>query len=69
MTNLRMWFWDEDFQGKFCIDNPTAIPRIGEFVSSDKISGWVSHVQYEYMDAKYGSAFDLVINIYLKDKK
>ncbi len=64
----RMWIAESDRYGnmsehKFYIDEPVHIPRIGEFVDGDAAGGWVSYVQYNYMEDL------LVINVLLKVNK
>ena len=63
----RMWIIETDQYGatdrKFSVDEPLAIPRIGEFVDSDSAGGWVKHVQYYY------SSTQLIINVYLSKEK
>jgi hypothetical protein len=67
--NTRVWFMQQNEYGhdvdKLMVDNPTIIPRIGEFVDSDGPAGWVTHVQYNY--AERITRFDVVINITLKE--
>lgn len=69
-----MWIFEEDQYGatdrKFSVDDPLHVPRIGEFVDSDKAAGWVKHVQYNYMsDSTRNVDISLVVNVYLGEKK
>jgi hypothetical protein len=63
-----MWIAESDSyrnmsELKFYVDDPVHIPRIGEFIDGDEASGWVSHIQWNYMK-------DLVvINVLLKANK
>lgn len=73
MARTRMWVFESDQYGmtdrKFSIDDPICVPRIGEFVDSDDVGGWVDHVQYMY-NTRYGAQdrnnIGLVINVSLK---
>lgn len=74
MYKTRMWVFETDQYGtrqetKFNIDDPLYIPRLGEFVESDKAAGWVDHVQYDYVLNPKISEFNLIINVYLKREK
>lgn len=68
MSRTRMWVFESDQYGmtdrKFCIDDPLHIPRVGEFVDSDKAGGWVNHVQY-YYNLSDKAEFRLVVNVSL----
>ena len=63
--NTRVWIMQQNEYGhdvrKLMVDNPTLIPRIGEFVDSDGPAGWVTHVQHYY------EKNSVVINITLKE--
>lgn len=63
----RLWVAETDQYGmtdrKFFIDEPTLVPRIGEYVDGDGASGWVELVQYYYGPTQ------LVVYVYLKEKK
>ena len=67
--STRVWFMQKDSVGRtidqFSVDDPSFIPRIGEFVESDKAAGYVTHIQYNY--AERITRFDVVINITLKE--
>lgn len=57
---------------KFFVDDPTYIPRIGEFVNGDKASGWVDRVQWNYSNCgsdNQRSADASTVYVYLKEKK
>jgi hypothetical protein len=74
MSRTRMWIFEEEQHGatdrKFSVDDPLHVPRIGEFVDSDKAAGWVKHVQYYYMsDSTRNADLFLVVNVYLGEKK
>ena len=58
----------ESEDNKFSMDDPLHIPRIGEFVDSDKAGGWVDHVQY-YYNLTPKTEFCLVVNVYLRKEK
>lgn len=73
MSRTRMWIFETDRYGarqetKFSIDDPVHIPRLNEFVESDKAYGWVDHVQY-YYNLIPKAEFGLVVNVYLKREK
>ena len=72
MSRTRMWVFEFDQYGmtekKFSIDNPLYIPRIGEFVDSDKAGGWVNHVQYSY-NLSEKAEFYLIVNVSLGKTK
>lgn len=69
----RMWIVATDRYGetdrKFYIDDPAYIPRIGEYVDSDKACGWVSHVQWKYPRITGQSIDTATVFVYLKEKK
>lgn len=59
---VRMFISDYEIDKQFHLDDPMHIPRVGEFVESDTISGFVGHVQYTYME------YDrCIVRVYLKD--
>lgn len=78
---LRMWVAEEDQYGgpsdrKFFIDEPTHIPRVGEFVDGDFAGGWVSHVQWNFPESptrgespSHPKAIYQTVYVYLKSKK
>ncbi len=72
MSRTRMWIFETDRYGmtdkKFSMDDPLHIPRVGEFVDSDKAGGWVDHVQYMY-NLTPGAEFCLIVNVSLKRTK
>lgn len=72
MSRTRMWVFESDQYGttdkKFSMDDPLHIPRVGEFVDSDKAAGWVDHVQYMY-NLRGCREFGLIINVSLKRTK
>lgn len=74
MSRTRMWIFETDQYGcvtnqKFCIDEPIHIPRIGEFIDSDRAGGWVRHVQYMYNHLPNDDEFGLIINVSLSKTK
>ena len=68
--STRMWVFETDKYGptarKFSVDNPSFIPRIGEFIDNTEASGWVSHVQYTF---NRSTTFDTIVNVYLSGEK
>jgi hypothetical protein len=72
MPKTRMWVFETDRYGptdkKFCIDDPSFIPRVGEFVEStdDGVFGKVQAVKYHY---KISSTISLVINLFLEHRQ
>ena len=72
MTQTRVWIAETDRYGvtnnKFSIDNPSHIPRVGEFVDSNEAAGYVNHIQYNY-NLQDKTQFGLIVYIYLKETK
>jgi hypothetical protein len=72
MARTRMWVFESDQYGmtenKFHMDDPLHIPRVGEFVDSNKAGGWVTHVQYNY-NLGDKVEFCLVVNVSLSKTK
>lgn len=72
MARTRMWIFESDQYGmtdrKFSVDDPLHVPRVGEFVESDKAGGWVNHVQY-YYNLSPRAEFNLVVNVSLRRTK
>lgn len=72
MSRTRMWIAETDQYGmtdiKFSVDDPLHIPRVGEFIDSDSVGGWVDHVQYYYNTIGV-SEFSLVVYVYLRKEK
>lgn len=72
MSRTRMWVMETDKYGatdnKFSMDDPLHIPRVGEFVDSDKAGGWVDHIQY-YYNLTPKAEFCLVVNVFLRKEK
>ena len=72
MSRTRMWIAETDQYGmtdrKFSVDDPLHIPRVGEFIDSDSVGGWVDHVQYYYNTIGVPE-FSLVVYVYLRKEK
>lgn len=67
----RMWIVETDKYGatdkKICVDEPTHIPRVGEYVEGDTAAGTVDNVQWLYpYDTQADSSAYLIVNVYLR---
>jgi len=64
---IRMWVFEQDRYGmtdnKFSVDDPTFIPRVGEYIESPnaKFFGKVETVQYHY---EYWGP--VIVNVFLE---
>ena len=67
----RMWVVETDQYGatdrKFNVDEPSYIPRVGEFIDCDAASGWVDHIQWNYPQPEPNPW--MTVYVYLKREK